>query len=124
MIDAGRGRLALLATIAGGLVSGGLVWFAGRASPQTLIIFLISLWVLAPFVILGVALLRSSRWSVGTRRALHAVTWLVVIASLAVYALDLRPSATPPGFLFVAVPPATTLLAIVVVAMAAFFARR
>jgi hypothetical protein len=82
-------------------------------------------WVLSPFLALAWADRVSKRWSVPTRATLHSVMLVITLASLAIYAYDaLRPRTAQPAFVFVVVPPASWLLAAIVVAMAALITKR
>jgi thiol:disulfide interchange protein len=107
-----------------GPISVSLVWLAGRTSPQPVIILLIGVWVLVPFVMFAATSRMSRRWPVPVRLALHVTIWIAIVASLTAYALDLRPAGSPAGFLFVALPPATTLAVIIIVGITTLIARR
>lgn len=87
--------------------------YAGRHSPERLVLLLIAGWVLAPFLVLLFMNLLAKRSTPVTRKALHYVMLVVSAASLTVYAIAVvRPLASkPPAFLFVAVPPASLGLA-------------
>ena len=112
--------VASIVTLVAALGSVALQVYAGRHSPQTLVLILIAGWVLSPFVVLGILHLRASRWSPVPETTLYCLMLLVALGSLAVYSVAaMRPLASkPPAFLFVALPPATLLLATVVLAAA------
>lgn len=115
----------MIALRAGAAGSVALTFWAGRQSPQHLLIVLIAGWVLAPFAALVVAHVVSTRWAPLTRTALYGVTLVVSLGSLAVYVHDvLRPPKAQAAAVFVAVPAASWLLIAIVVPMAAFISRR
>jgi dienelactone hydrolase len=106
--------------VAGAAGSVGLTLYAGRhnSSPALPVIFVF--WVLSPFVALAVADLVSTRWSASTRTTLRAMTVVLALGSLAVYAyVTLGPWKSRPTPAFVVVPPASLLIAAVVVSLAA-----
>lgn len=117
--------LALVADVAGALGSGGLMLRACERAPRLLQILLL-LWVLSPFAFLLWTNIVSKRWSIVTRTTLRCVTLFVGLGALAVYSelVVLRPSGSPNAFLFVAVPPASWMFVIIVVAMAALVSGR
>jgi hypothetical protein len=115
--------VALVAVVAGGMGSLGLMLRAGRRTPRFLLV-LFFFWVLSPFAALAWANMTSTRWSIVTRATLYCVTLVVTLGSLAVYGHLVRPPAGSPGaFVFVAVPPASWLL-MTVVPISAFILRR
>jgi len=102
-----------------------LMLYAGRANQYILVTVLFVFWVLAPFVTLAWADRLSVRWSVGTQTALHWMTLVMTVGSLAIYVYRvLRPPRTTGAFVFVAVPVASCLLAAIAVAVAALLSRR
>jgi hypothetical protein len=114
---------ALIAVLAGAVGSVGFLLRAGQRTPRLLLVFM-ALWVLSPFVVLACANVASKRWSIITRTALHSVMLILTLGSLAIYGHDaLRPRKAQAAFVFVAVPPASWLLAIVV-PIAALISRR
>lgn len=115
----------LIVLLVGAVGSVGLLLYAGRSSPQRLVIALIAIWVLSPFVVLAWANLISKNWSGPARAALRWLTLIVPLGSLAIYGYDaLRPPRAKPAALFVAVPPVSWLLIAVVISIAAISARR
>lgn len=112
------GSAAALFTFVAALGSVALQLYAGRHSPQHLVLVLIAGWVLSPFVILAFLYLQARRWPTATRTTLFCLMLAVSLGSLAIYGVAVaRPLASrPPAFLFVAVPPASLLLALAVLA--------
>ena len=103
--------VALLAVVFGAIGSIGLLRHA-QQHPPPLIVAGFVVWVLAPFVILGVAILLSTRWPGRIRVTLCIVTLLVAAASLAIYIDDnIAHRAAKPAAVYVAVPPASVLAA-------------
>jgi len=118
-------RTAVVATVFGAVGSVALMLYAGRANQHILVTVLFVFWVLAPFVALAWADRMSVRWSVVTRTALHWMTLVITVGSLAIYVYRvLRPPRTTGAFVFVAVPVASCLLAAIAVAVAALLSRR
>jgi len=118
-------RIAQVAAVVGAMGSVALMLYAGRANQHILVTVLFVFWVLAPFVTLAWADRMSVRWSVVTRTALHWMTLVITVGSLAIY-VDrvLRPPRTTGAFVFVAVPVASCVLAAIAVAVAALLSRR
>jgi hypothetical protein len=112
--------VAAIVTFVAALGSVALQLYAGRPSPQILVLILIAGWVLSPFAVLGFLHLRANRWPTVPRTTLYCVMLLVAFSSLAVYGLAVvRPLvAKPPAFLFVALPPVSLLLVAVGLAAA------
>jgi hypothetical protein len=112
------GSAAALVTFVAALGSVALQLYAGRHSPQHLVLVLIAGWVLSPFVILALLHRQARRWPAATRTTLFCLMLAVSLGSLAIYgAAVARPLASrPPAFLFVAVPPASLLLAVAMLA--------
>lgn len=116
--------LALSAVVAGAAGSLAFMLSAGRRTPRLLLLLFV-VWVLSPFVALAWANLVSMRWSVLTRAALHVVTFVIALISLAYYEEVLTPPAgSAPAFVFVAVPPASWAGLAIVVPIAAWISRR
>ncbi len=115
---------AFVALIAGAAGSIGLLLHA-RQHPPPLLVFLFVIWVLSPFVVLGIAHLVSKRRSPGTQATLCFVSVFIAIASLLVYGDDtLNHRTTHPAFVYVAVPPVSWLLIILLTSMAAIRSRK
>jgi hypothetical protein len=99
--------------------------YAGRRNPSHLLIFLFVIWVLSPFVLLGLANIISQRWSSLTRGTLYGVTLVLSLSSLAIYAhRALGPPRPQAAFIFIVVPPASWLLIAIVVSLAGLISGR
>ena len=109
---------ALIAALLGGVCSVGLMHYVGRRNESHLLLVLFGLWVLSPFVVLGLTTAISKSWSTLTQTALYSATLVLTLVSLAIYG---RVASGPPrgAFAFVATPPISWLLIAVVVAVAA-----
>ena len=115
---------ALVAALAGGVGSLGLLLRAGRTAPLV-VIMLMAIWVLSPFIVLLAVRAVARRWPPLTRTTLAGITILLAVASVAIYANDgLRPEGKPPAFLFVLVPPLSWALIAASVAIASLVARQ
>ena len=121
------GRLhqaAMIAIVLG--IAGTLTLFlrAGQRTPRLLLV-LMGIWVLAPFIALSLAHRLSKRWSTATRQTLHVVTLVIALGSLAIYIDDAIGHRTAhAAFVWVMVPPASWLLAVIAVVMAALVSRQ
>jgi hypothetical protein len=114
---------ALIAVLAGALGSVGLMLRAGH--PPLFLRVLFAIWVLSPFAVLVFAHSVSKRWSVFTRAALYGVMLAVTLGSLAIYGVvALGPPRPKPAFVFVLVPPASWLLAAIIIPIAALISDR
>jgi hypothetical protein len=84
---------------------------AGRIkSPLLLVVFI--LWMAMPYAALACAQVIAKRWSAPARTLLDCAAILITLGSLMFYAgLISPPAGSPPAFLYVAVPAASTLLA-------------
>ena len=107
-------------------VSLGLQLYAGRNSPQHVVVLLVAAWVLSPFVVLASLTYLGRTWATSVQSALAYSILVTCIASVAAYAIAvLRPLASkPPAFLFVAVPPASLLLVTVALLVVRLLRRR
>jgi uncharacterized membrane protein YsdA (DUF1294 family) len=115
---------ALIALVIGAVGSLGL-WIRAAKHPPPLLIVLLVVWILSPFVVLGIGHLMARRWAPSTQAALYWVTLLVTVASIAIYADDAVAHRTAhPAFVYVAVPPASWLASVVAVGVGAWIARR
>ena len=115
---------ALVAALAGAAGSLALLLRAGRRSPLVVMV-LMATWVVAPFIVLLLALVRASRWPALVRRTLSIATILLALASVAIYANDgLRPEGKPPAFLFVLLPPLSMVVIAASLGIAALIASR
>src|SRR5262245_11576901 len=122
-----RLQLGAVATTAAAAVgSVGALLYAGRRSPQHVVLFLMAAWVVSPYVALAFLSLASKRWPAFRRTTLHSVMLLVSVASLTIYCVALvRPFASkPPAFVFVLVPPTSLVLAAIVLATVWSLSRR
>jgi hypothetical protein len=117
---------AVVAVLAGGVCSIGLMLRSGRRNSSIILLVIIfAIWVLSPFVALAWAGVVSTRWPTRTRTALYIVMLLITLGSLAIYAaMAFRVIEAKTGFIFLVVPGASWLLAAVVVSTAALIARR
>jgi len=117
---------AMSTTAVAALGSVGSVLYAGRNSPQHVVLFLMAAWVISPYVALVALNLVSKRWAAFPQRALHGAMLLISVASLIAYGLALvRPLASkPPAFVFVIVPPASLVLAAIILAIAWWLSRQ
>jgi len=110
--------------IAGAVGSLALMLFAGRSNTHVLITVGFVFWVLAPFALLALAERKSAGWAPKTRATLRALTVLVTVGSLALYAYR---AAVPPrstgAFVFVIVPPLSVVLVLVALALASVMSR-
>jgi hypothetical protein len=116
--------VARIAVVAGAVGSVGLMLREGRSTPRLLLVAFV-FWTVSPFVGLAWANMVAMRWSVPTRATLYCVTLVLTLGSLAIYGGLVSP---PPGsaraFVFVAVPPASWLLMVIFVPIAALISRR
>ena len=109
--------LALVAVVVGAAGSIGFMLHVGHRNPSRLLIGLFVIWVLSPFVALGLADRVSRRWSVRARVTLHAVMLIVTLGSLAVYGrVALGPPRPQPAFWFMFVPLVSWMLMAIAVA--------
>jgi hypothetical protein len=115
---------SLVALVIGAIGSLGL-WIHAAQHPPPLIIALFVVWVLSPFVVLGIAHAVAKCWAPSTQTALYWVTLLVTVASIAIYADDAVAHRTAhPAFVYVAVPPASWLASAIAFGVGAWMARR
>lgn len=115
---------ALIALVTGAVGSIGL-WIRAAQHPPPLIIVLFVVWVLSPFVVLGIGHVVAKRWPPSTQSALYWVTLLATTASIVIYADDAVVHRTAhPAVVYVAVPPASWLVSAVAIGLGAWIARR
>lgn len=106
---------ALIAVVIGGIGSIVLMFLTGAHPPIVIIVGFV-VWVLAPWVILLLANLASSRWRDRTRVALYVATYAITMGSLTIYTYDVaRPPAGTRAFWWVVVPPASVIIAVIVI---------
>src|SRR5690242_2431088 len=121
----GFGLLSQLAVLVGGIGSVYLMLITGRRNDSALLMTLFTLWVLGPFIALGLASLRSKSWLALTRTTLYGVMLIVSVVSLIIYAVVALGPPRPKGATaFVLTPVSSWLLMIVAVSVSAFVARR
>jgi hypothetical protein len=103
-----------VAIILGAAGSLALLLYGGRSNTHFLITLGFIAWVLAPFALLALAERRSGSWSPVAQTTLRAMTLLITVASLAIYAYR---AAFPPrstgAFLFVITPPVSVALLLI-----------
>lgn len=120
---AGLRSVALIVLVFGAVGSIGMLRRAQQHPPPILVVGFI-VWVLAPFVLLAVANILSPRWRRTVRMTLFVMTLVVVGASLAIYFDDsIAHRTAKPAFVYVAVPPASVVLAGLVLVVATFIVR-
>jgi len=121
----GFGLLSQLAVLAGGTGSVYLMLMAGRRNNSSLLMALFTIWVLAPFVVLGLASLGSKSWLALTRTTLYGVMLVVSVTSVIIYAgVAFGPPRPQGATAFVLVPLSSWLLMAVAIPIAALTARR
>jgi hypothetical protein len=121
---AGLRSVALIVLVFGAVGSVGLLRRAQQHPPPIVVVGFI-VWVLAPFVLLGIANILSARWRRTLCVTLFAVTLFVTAASLAIYLDDsIAHRTAKPAFVYVAVPPAAVLLSAVIIGVAALGAKK
>jgi hypothetical protein len=124
-VNNGLHRTAALAAVVGAVGSVALTLYAGRNNNLPLLKILMSGWVLAPFMGFALARRYGGRWAAPTRAVLDGVIVLVAVASLVLFARGaLRPPASKPAAVFVAVPIAAWLLMLIGVPLTALVLRR
>ena len=98
---------------------------AYRIDTPRLVLILVMGWVLAPFFVFFFTDLAAKRWPLLIRTVLYTVMIIISLGSLAIYIrFVFGPARTKPAFAFVAVPPATVLLGVIAVSIAALMSRR
>ncbi|MEY2482039.1 MAG: hypothetical protein QOK24_567 [Verrucomicrobiota bacterium] len=113
----------LIALVIGAAGSIGFLFHA-RQHPPPFLLALFVIWVLFPFAALGLAHVFSKRWSELTRTTLSFVAVFVTLATFTIYADDAFAHRTAhPAFVYVAIPPASFLFAVIAVSIAAAISR-
>lgn len=116
--------VARIAVVVGAIGSVVLMLRAGRDTPRLLLVAFI-FWVLSPFVAVAVALKVSKRWSLPVRTTICWLAVVITLVSLAFYGGVISPPAgSANAFVWVAVPPASVLILVIAVSMAALISRR
>ena len=114
---------ALIALVIGAVGSIGL-WIRAAQHPPPLIIVLFVVWVLSPFVVLGIGHVVAKRWAPSTQAALYWVTLLVSVASIVIYADDAVSHRTAHrAAVYVVVPPASWIVSAIAIGLGARIAR-
>jgi hypothetical protein len=118
-------RLIALIALVIGAAGSMAFWIRAAQHPPPLIVVLFVVWVLSPFVVLGIGHIIVKRWAPSTQAALYWVTLFVALASIVIYADDAVAHRTArPAFVYVAVPPASWLVSAVAIGFGAWIARR
>jgi hypothetical protein len=118
-------RTAQAAAVVGAVGSVALTLYAGRNNNLPFLMILMSGWVLAPFMGYALASRYSTSWAGSTRAVLDGIIVLVAILSLVIYARGaLRPPASKPAAVFVAVPIGASLLMLIGASLSAVISRR
>jgi hypothetical protein len=113
-------RTALVAVLAGGAGSLGLMLRAGRRQNSIILLLLFAGWVLSPFIALVWANAGSKRWSIPTRATLYILMLVLTLGSLTIYGgVAFEYITAKAGFAFLVVPLASWLLIALVVPVAA-----
>lgn len=117
-------KVSLIVCLIGAAVSIALFLVARQQAPILLVVLFVG-WILAPFVALLFAHYLAKRWTSLTQNVLYCVILMVSAVSLAIYGYQvIWPRQSTPAFYWVAVPLASGLLAIIVVAIGVFSSRR
>jgi hypothetical protein len=117
--------VALIAAVAGGIGSVGVVLVVGQRNPSWLLLALFVIWVLSPFAVLVLANVVSTRWSAFNRAMLYGGTLALTLGSLAIYGdVVLRPPKSATAFRFLVVPLGSWLLMALLAPAAAVITRR
>jgi hypothetical protein len=115
---------AQIALVVGAAGSLGL-WSHAAQHPPPLLIALFVVWVLSPFVVLGIGHIVAKRWAPSTQAALYWVTLLVTVASIVIYGDDAVSHRTAhPAAVYVVVPPASWVVSVAALGAGAWIARR
>lgn len=111
-------RNAIRAALLGAVSSAALMIYAGRKSPQHLIIALFVIWVVFPFLAMLVAAMPAREWPELRQRALYRFMIGVSVISPLAYAIAaFVPIGTRPTPIFVMVAPITVVsLAVTILA--------
>jgi hypothetical protein len=116
---------ALIAVSVGAVGSLALMFYTGRRNNSRILMLLFTLWVVSPFVAAALADRISKAWSVTTRATLYGAMLVLSLGSLAVYAADAsRAIRGKAAFVFLVVPPTSSLVAAAAVAIAALISAR
>jgi hypothetical protein len=124
VVHPGRGLSLGVLVFCGALAAGLMLYACVRVGAPAVLRVLFPLWVAAPFAALGWARMLSRRWSAPVRQALDLVTIIIGVASCLLYAFLALGAARPRTAPFVLMPPASMIVALLVVAGAAFLRRK
>lgn len=117
--------LALVTAFAGAGASFDIMRNAGRNQASVMLVAMFAAWVLAPFVVGMLAIMQSAPWPATVRASLHLVTIVLSPLSVAFYGRWLpMPGGAAPAAVFLVVPPASAVIATIVLAGARRAARR
>lgn len=116
--------VALIAVVAGAAGSVGLMLRVGHRNPSSVLMVLFAIWVLSPFMALGLTDVISKPWSSLTRATLYGLMLIVTLGSLLIYGnVAFGPPRSKPASVFLLVPLASWLLLVSVLAVAASVSR-
>lgn len=116
--------LARFAAAAGVMGSIAMMMHAAPRMPALLVV-LIGGWVVAPFVLLGLAESAAATWPALVRTTIQVAMIVTAIVSVVIYAASaFGPPRAKPAFYFVLVPPVSVALAAIAMAIAGYYARR
>ena len=107
--------IAIITILVGAIISVALTLHAGRNNNSLLLMFLFSVWVLSPFVVLFIAQRPSRRWSTSTHKILLILTIILTIISLLSYSGIITVSGSKPAFIFLFIPALSWLLLIIII---------
>ena len=114
----------MLTIVAGGAGSLALMLRAGSRNPSLLLIAVFAVWVLAPFVGLGIAHKRSEAWPELPRGLLYAAIFIIAAGSLSIYYRVLVHPPRKAAFPFLVVPLGSWVLMAGVIGVASLLARK
>ena len=116
--------MGLTAITVGAMGSLSLLFTASRSRPPVLMAIFV-VWVLAPFLGLLLADRCSRSWPVPVRATLYGMMLAMSLGALAIYGFDaMWPRQQQAAFVYVAFPPASCLLSVVSLGLAAVLSRR
>ena len=115
---------ARIALVAGAAASAALFLVKGQRTPPFLLAIM-AVWVFAPFLALGWAHMAAKRWTTPAQTALYWGTIALALGSVGVYWADaIWPRSEQAAFVFVMVPPVSSLLVGALVGGASFVSSR
>ena len=115
---------AWIALVAGAV---GSIAFMLRTAPNmpALNVVLIGLWVISPFVLLGLCDALAERWPLLHRPTIHGLALVLVVVALSVYqSVAFGPPRPKPAALFVLIPPISWLVIATGLGAAALVSRK